>query len=125
MPFASRAFLGVGLIFAAAPAYATTDLIKGSWSRGDGLATVRIDRCGAAMCAVNTWVKDPSGGEKTGDRLVMSISPSADGKLAGTAYDPQRNLTYQIDISVAERNMKTRGCVLGGLLCKSVGWTKR
>jgi uncharacterized protein (DUF2147 family) len=108
-----------------AEAWASPDRITGSWSRGDGLAAVKINRCGSSMCAVNTWVKDPSQGEKVGDRLVMMVSPNADGKLSGTAFDPQRNLTFRIDISVAEQNMKTRGCVLGGLLCKSVGWTKQ
>jgi uncharacterized protein (DUF2147 family) len=74
---------------------------------------------------VNTWVKDPSQGEKVGDKLVLNVSPKEDGKLSGTAFDPQRNLTFRIDISVADQSMNTRGCILGGLLCKSVGWTKR
>lgn len=108
-----------------AQAGASFENMTGYWSRGDGLAAVKINRCGSSWCAVNTWVKDPSKGEKVGDRLVMNVSPKPDGKLSGTAFDPQRNLTYRIDISVADQSMKTRGCVLGGLLCKSVGWTKQ
>lgn len=106
-------------------AQASTDLMTGTWARGDGLAAVQINRCGTAMCAVNTWVSDSASGEKVGDRLVMTVSPKSNGKLSGTAFDPQRNLTYRIDISVASQKMKTRGCVLGGILCKSVGWTKQ
>lgn len=89
------------------------------------MAAVKIAKCGAAFCAVNTWVKDSAQGEKVGDRLVMNVRPKSEGKLSGTAFDPQRNLTYRIDISVADQSMKTRGCVLGGILCKSVGWTKQ
>lgn len=124
MRVASATLVAVGIL-SAGGASASPEKMTGSWSRGDGLASVRINKCGAAICAVNTWVKDPSQGEKVGDRLVMTVSPKSDGKLSGTAYDPQRNLTYRIDISVADQSMKTRGCVLGGLLCKSVGWTKQ
>ncbi len=111
--------------FLAVAAEASPEKMTGTWARGDGLALVKIDRCGEAICAVNTWVKDPSGGEKVGDRLVMNVSPKAEGKLTGTAFDPQRQLSFRIDISVAEQTMKTRGCVLGGFVCKSVAWTKR
>lgn len=124
MRVASATLVAVGMMVSA-EAGASTEKMAGSWSRGDGLAAVKIDRCGQSMCAVNTWVKDPSQGEKVGDRLVMTVSPKAEGKLSGTAFDPQRNLTYRIDINVAEQKMKTRGCVLGGILCKSVGWTKQ
>jgi uncharacterized protein (DUF2147 family) len=124
MRVASATILTAGLVFSNT-ASASTDKMTGSWQRGDGLATVRINPCGSSMCAVNTWVKDGTSGEKVGDRLVMNVSPQAGGKLSGTAFDPQRGLTYRIDISVAEQRMKTRGCVLGGVLCKSVGWTKQ
>ena len=123
MRVASATIIAVGLI--GGEAMASTDKMTGSWQRGDGLAKVRIIRCGSSMCAVNTWVKDGASGEKVGDRLVMNVAPKADGKLSGTAFDPQRKLTYRIDISVADQSMKTRGCVLGGVVCKSVGWTKQ
>lgn len=124
MRVASATILLAGCVFSGTAA-ASTEKMTGTWQRGDGLAKVTIDRCGSAMCAVNTWVKAGTSGEKVGDRLVMNVSPQAGGKLSGTAFDPQRNLTYRIDISVAEQRMKTRGCVLGGVLCKSVGWTKQ
>lgn len=121
---ASATMVALGMVFAT-NAFASAEKMSGSWSRGDGLAAVRIGPCGSAICAVNTWVKSSSDGEKVGDRLVMTVSPKADGKLSGTAFDPQRNLTYRIDVNVADQSMTTRGCVLGGLLCKSVGWTKQ
>lgn len=102
------------------PAHA---LPLGQWQRGDGNARVRIEPCGANLCAINTWIKDVSGGENVGDRLVMSVKPAGEGKLAGSAFDPQRDRNYKIDISFSDRAMTTRGCVLG-LLCKSVSWSK-
>ncbi len=62
--------------------------------------------------------------EKTGDRLVMSINETADGQYSGTAFDPQRNLTYKISVKVDGDTMTTNGCVLAGLLCRNVGWTR-
>ena len=47
------------------PAFAQ-DLPLGTWARGDGNARVRIEKCGAAICAINTWIKDTSGGENVG-----------------------------------------------------------
>ena len=50
---------------------------------------------------------------------------SGDGSsMTGTAYDPQRKLNYSLEINVQSQSMQTRGCVLAGILCKSVNWTR-
>ena len=98
--------------------------IFGTWARGDGKAAVRIERCGADLCAVNTWVRAGTRGEKAGDRLVMSVAPEGDGRWSGTAFDPQRDLTIRMTIAVGARTMTSRGCVVAGLLCRNMGWTR-
>ena len=99
--------------------------LDGEWARGDGQARVRIEACGTSTCAINTWIKDPASSEKVGDRLIMNVEASGPNKFAGQASDPQRGLTYNIEIDMALANaMTTRGCVLGHLLCKTVGWTR-
>jgi uncharacterized protein (DUF2147 family) len=98
--------------------------ILGLWARGDGVARVRIAPCGGALCAVNTWIKPGVADEKVGDRLVMEVKPAGPFSLSGAAFDPQRNLNYRLNIHLTGRTMTTRGCVLGGLLCRSVGWTR-
>jgi uncharacterized protein (DUF2147 family) len=99
--------------------------IMGEWQRGDGQARVRIAPCGKALCAINTWIRDPASSEKVGDRLVMSVSPVDDATMKGKAYDPQRKLTFNVTIAVASRQrMTTNGCLLGGFLCKSVAWAR-
>lgn len=118
---ASSVMLGIGL---GLPAQASVDTISGVWQRGDGKATVRIARCGASVCAVNTWVSGSASGEKVGDRLIMTVSLKSDQVLSGTAFDPQRNLSYRIEIKFASQSMTTKGCVLGGLICKAVGWSR-
>lgn len=97
---------------------------SGVWTRGDGNARVRIAPCGSNICATNLWIGDTSTGENVGDRLVLTVSAGGEGKLVGTAYDPQRNLTYSMEMIIKPRQLQTRGCVLGGLLCKSVAWSR-
>lgn len=116
--------IGIGLaIFAASVAPAAADITSGVWLRGDGAAKVRVQRCGDALCAVNVWIKNP-GDEKVGDKLVMEVSPKGPGHLEGSAYDPQRNLRFSSRITYTDTSMTTSGCILAGLICRSVNWTK-
>jgi len=96
----------------------------GDWSRGDGKAKVRIEPCGDDICAVNTWIRPGVADEKVGDRLVMSIRAQGADKWVGKAYDPQRHLTFAMTIDTGGTTMRTHGCVLGGLICKNMGWTR-
>jgi uncharacterized protein (DUF2147 family) len=97
---------------------------RGVWMRGDGNARVRIEPCGSNICATNIWIKDTSGGEAVGDKLVMAVSPKSADTLAGKAFDPKRNLTYAIELKVTSAGLVTRGCIVGGLLCKAVNWSR-
>lgn len=96
----------------------------GNWSRDDGQARVGLSTCGPAVCAVNVWVRDPAGSERVGDRLVMKLRPSGAGAWSGTAYDPRRSLTYAMTMTLRGDTLQTKGCVLGGIVCRSVGWKR-
>ncbi|WP_156462747.1 DUF2147 domain-containing protein [Rhizobium sp. Leaf262] len=98
--------------------------INGQWARGDGNAKVQISACGSNICATNTWIKPGTPKEKTGDKLVMTIEPTSDGEYSGTAFDPQRDLTYKLTVSVKGDSMTTKGCVLAGIVCKGVNWSR-
>lgn len=106
------------------PFSAHSEEIGGNWARGDGKARVNIAGCGNDICATNTWIKPGTPKEKTGDVLVMSIKQAGSGQYSGTAFDPQRKLTYKISVKVNGDTMTSNGCVLAGLLCRSVGWTR-
>ncbi|MCZ7449905.1 DUF2147 domain-containing protein [Agrobacterium rhizogenes] len=98
--------------------------IDGNWARGDGKAKVVIAPCGEKICATNTWIKPGTAKEKTGDRLIMDIKQSEEGSYSGTAFDPQRDKSYKITVTVARDNMTTKGCIVAGLLCKGISWTR-
>lgn len=120
----SLLFMSCAVFFSVSlPASASNDGIVGNWARGDGNARVRIAPCGEALCAINTWIRDPASDEHVGDRLVMKVSGGG-SSMSGTAYDPQRKLSYSLEINYGESSMQTRGCVLAGIVCKSVSWTR-
>jgi uncharacterized protein (DUF2147 family) len=121
----SRNFIGAlaAIVLVGSPAFAAgLQDADGAWARDDGDAKVRIAPCGKNICATNTWIRDPKSSEKVGDRLVMTLKPGKDGSFTGTAYDPQRKRTYGMTMIIAPGKLQTRGCVLGGLLCKNVTW---
>ncbi len=112
------------LLFLVAVAGVMAGEMTGHWERGDGNARVSIAPCGVNVCATNTWIKPGTPSEKTGDKLIMTIRPTGDGRYAGTAFDPQRELTYNLTVTTTGDHMVTRGCVLAGIICKGVEWTK-
>jgi uncharacterized protein (DUF2147 family) len=114
----------LAVLMATGQAYSSGQSIHGTWMRGDGNARVRIAACGQSLCATNVWIGDAGGGEEVGDRLVMTVEPDARGRLSGTAFDPKRDLTNSIRIDMREASLVTRGCILGGLLCRSVDWSR-
>ncbi|MBD9650450.1 DUF2147 domain-containing protein [Ensifer sp. ENS09] len=113
--------LAFSTLAASAAAQQPTDP-SGVWMRDDGNARVRIAPCGTNICATNLWIGDTSKGEEAGDRLVMSLTQKTADTLAGTAYDPKRNRTYSITVVVLDKSLVTRGCILGGILCRDVHW---
>jgi len=120
MRAARLALAGAALLAAAQSAKAQS--AYGVWARDDGLVRSRIGPCGAQICATNIWVKDPQGPEKVGDRLEMALKEDSPDHWSGPAFDPQRNRSYAMSMIIDDQRMTTRGCVFGGLLCRSGTW---
>ena len=117
-------YLGVSLIASSASAAVAPDL-TGNWMRADGGARIEMSHCGTKLCATNTWVRDINGGEAPGDKLVMTLEHQSDAVLDGVAFDQKRDRTYAIRISIPQAGrMTTRGCVLIGMICKTIDWTR-
>jgi uncharacterized protein (DUF2147 family) len=108
----------------AAPAMASEPSLIGNWARGDGKTRIRVERCGPNYCAFNTWIKPGTKGEKVGDKLFVKVSSSGPSFMKAEGFDPQRNMTYSMRIEIGARAMTTHGCVLGGLMCRSMSWKR-
>ncbi len=121
----TRAAIAAAAFLVPPPSFAAAEPSPfGLWARGDGKAKVRIERCGSDICAVNTWIRGGTRGEKTGDKLVVTVEPAGRGRWTGTAFDPQRDLSYRLTMTVGATSMTTRGCIVAGLLCTDMGWTR-
>lgn len=108
---------------AALPSCAFANTLLGDWQRGDGNVRIRIAACGESLCATNTWVKDSGSGEKVGEKLIFAVTQQGDG-WAGSAYDPQRKLTISTKLKVIGKRLTSSGCVLSGVICRSVDWMR-
>jgi uncharacterized protein (DUF2147 family) len=118
-----KAFLAFAALLPVAASAASSPPL-GLWARGDGKAIVLISLCGSSICATNTWIKPGVEDEKVGDRLILKVAPVGASSFVGEAYDPQRNLNFKFQMEATSQAMTTRGCMLAGLLCKSMNWTR-
>ncbi len=98
--------------------------LTGNWARDDGVVQMVIAPCGGALCATNTEVKDPSGEQRVGDRLVLKLTPLSSSVFQGQAYDVRRQKTYKMTLTVQGTTLHVTGCVLLGIVCKGADWTR-
>jgi uncharacterized protein (DUF2147 family) len=122
MKFSTIAFFGITLALAAAPAAAQD--ATGTWLRDSGASRVRIAPCGDALCGHITWLKDKDGPAKVGQRVFYGMKPNGAGSWKGSAFNPEDGKTYSGKMTVSGNSLTTSGCVLGGLICKTVNWSR-
>lgn len=106
----------------AAPAAAQD--VAGVWLRDTGASKVRFARCGDAICGTLSWLKDTSGPAKVGQRIFYDMKPAGPGKWSGSAFNPEDGKTYSGTMTLSGNALTTSGCVLGGLICRSVQWAR-
>jgi uncharacterized protein (DUF2147 family) len=107
-----------GLALAASASSALAGDVQGEWARDDGKAKVRFAPCGEAVCGLITWLRDATGNGKVGQRVFFDMKPSGDNAWAGSAFNPEDGRDYSGD------HLTTAGCVFGGLICKTVEWSR-
>ncbi len=117
----------------------------GDWYTGDRDSQVRIVKCGGALCGAIVWLKvpiDPATGRAKTDKnnpdpklqkrpllgvaIVLGMRPSGTpSQWSGKVYNADDGRTYSGSFTVVGPNRaELKGCVLGGLFCKSQVWTR-
>ncbi len=119
----TRAFIaGLAILMASA---AMAGDVTGEWMREDGAAKVRFSPCGGdAVCGFIAWKKDPKGPAKIGEQVFFDMKPNGAGSWAGAAFNPEDGKRYTAKMTLSGEHLTTAGCVFGGLICKSVSWTR-
>ncbi len=99
--------------------------VTGEWLREDGAAKIRFAPCGgAAVCGSLAWKRDAGGSGKIGEQVFFDMKPNGPGAWAGTAYNPEDGKRYSGKLTLSGDHLTTAGCVFGGLICKSFGWSR-
>ena len=115
----------------------------GVWVNENGDTKVRLSRCGGSLCGTVAWLREPNdagGRPKTDKRnpdaakrdrrligvpVLVGMKPEGEDRWSGKIYNADDGKTYDSRVMLASANsMKVQGCVLGGLLCKSMTWTR-
>lgn len=112
-----------GLLLAFALPASAQD-VSGTWLRDTGASKVRFAKCGDAVCGTISWLKDASGPAKLGQRIFYDMKPAGGGKWNGSAFNPEDGKTYSGTMSLSGDTLTTAGCVLGGLICRTVKWSR-
>ena len=118
-----RGLVAVLVMGAAGTACAAEDP-QGVWNRDDGRGGVRIYSCGAALCGDIAWLKDAGGPGHVGERVLSDMKQTAANTWSGMAHNPEDGQDYAGSLTLADGRLLTRGCVFGGLICKSVGLSR-
>ncbi|HYC25810.1 MAG TPA: DUF2147 domain-containing protein [Roseiarcus sp.] len=112
------------LALAGAANFAWAGDVTGVWLHEDGGSKVRFAPCGAAICGNVVWLKDTKGPTKIGERVFYDMTPTGDNAWTGKAFEPSSGKEYTGKMSLAGDSLTTAGCVLGGLICKSITWSR-
>jgi uncharacterized protein (DUF2147 family) len=97
---------------------------SGTWLRDNGNSRVRLAPCGDAICGTIVWLKDADTASKVGQRVFFDMKPNGENKWSGKAFNPEDGKTYSGNMTLSGRSLTTSGCVLGGIICRSVNWSK-
>jgi uncharacterized protein (DUF2147 family) len=118
--------VSAAVVLAASATAAVAGDAKGEWARDDGKAKVRIASCGGeALCGAISWLRDPNSDPgKVGQQVFFDMKPKGDNIWTGSAFNPEDGKTYSGKMTLSGDRLTTAGCVLGGLICKSMGWTR-
>lgn len=128
--------LAVGLGLAAAQSAARADTAVGTWRLSSGKITVRVDNCGANLCATVVGLSKPLNKEGKpkvdkenpnpalrnrpviGLRVVDGMAPAGENKWSGKIYNADDGKTYSGTAEVSGDTLVIKACILGGLACK-------
>lgn len=118
------------LLFAAGAVFA--DPVEGIWQTkkddNGNFGFVEVKPCGAAFCGILiksfNSAGDPTDSPNIGKRIIWDMVAYPDGHYDdGQIWSPDRNKTYNSDMTLKGNTLSVRGCVLG--ICRDGGsWSR-
>jgi uncharacterized protein (DUF2147 family) len=116
-------YVAAALLSAASPTFANE--LSGTWLRDTGEARVEFESCGDAMCGTIIWLKPGIDSKaKIGQRVFYDMKPAGPNAWSGKAFGPDTGSVYLGKLSVQGSNLSGSGCIAGGMICRSMNWTR-
>ena len=122
--------LAAAMLFAATAAFA--DPVEGVWKTkpddNGNFGYVKVAACGPAFCGRLIKSFDSTGAEmksdNVGKNIIWDMVAYPDGLYDdGQVWSPDRDKTYNSDMTLTGDKLAVRGCVLG--ICRDGGtWTR-
>ena len=118
--------------FAVLGTAAFADPVEGIWKTkpddNGNYGHVQIKPCGPAFCGTLIKAFDSTGAEiespNIGRKIIWDMVAYPDGLYDdGQIYSPDRDKTYNSDMTLSGNSLSVRGCVLG--ICRDGGTWKR
>jgi uncharacterized protein (DUF2147 family) len=95
------------------------DLPVGDWQAGAG--SVRIERCGRALCG---YALIPSS-NAAGEMLLINMKPRAASEWSGNIYRRDSGSTYYATMAMKGRDsLRVEACALGKFFCSDKVWSR-
>ena len=100
---------------------APLDKPLGDWRTEANTGTVRIERCGQAMCG---YILNLTPNAK-GDTILINMKPKSDAVWSGNIYSRSSGNTYYATMTMKGINtLRVEACVLGRFFCSGNDWTR-
>lgn len=121
------------LATAAAHAEPVSQRPEGLWLNPYSSVAVHTGACGEHLCGWIVWAnneaisdaKDSGVSNLVGTKLLENYAPAGRRAWAGTVYVPDMGRRFASRIEqVSPSSLRVKGCILGGLICKSQMWTR-
>lgn len=105
----------------------------GLWLNPHNSVVVRAGPCGLKLCGWIVWANGEAQADArdggvmhlVGTELLQDYTARRAGIWAGTVYVPDMGRRFSSEIDeLAPDKLKIKGCILGGLICKSQIWTR-
>jgi uncharacterized protein (DUF2147 family) len=105
----------------------------GLWLNPHKSVAVRTGPCSDRLCGWVVWAdaealsdaRDSGIDKLIGTRLLEDYQSDGAGQWSGTVYVPDMDRHFASQIQqISSHQLKIKGCILGGLFCRSQLWTR-
>jgi len=107
--------------------------VDGVWANPAGSVQVRTGACGDKICGWIVWASPKAQADARkkgvtqliGTALLRSYRATDRGHWSGEVYVPDMQSSFYSTITMVDaQTLNIKGCILGGLLCKSQIWRR-